>query len=268
MGILNITPDSFYDLSRAMTADEVEKRVVTLIDEGADIIDVGGYSSRPGADDVDEAEELRRLERGIEVVKRLAPSLPISVDTFRANVAREAVSNLGADIINDISGGELDEGMLGTVIDTCAPYIMMHMRGTPANMQQHTDYTDIATDVIRWLAERLAQFSLAGADDVIIDPGFGFSKTVEQNLEMLDRLNEFKVLGRPILIGVSRKSMIYRTLDCTPADSLYGTTALNTMAIERGASILRVHDVKAARDVVDLTSACRGLGANAADYRT
>lgn len=252
MGILNVTPDSFYSDSRAMTADEVAARAAALVGQGADMIDVGGYSSRPGADLVAEAEELRRIELGIEAVRRVSADIPVSVDTFRASVARRAVTSMGADIINDISGGTLDPAMLDVVVDTRAPYVMMHMRGTPADMQRHTDYTDVTADVLQWLARRLAEFSLAGAGDVIVDPGFGFSKTLEQNFEMLASLEAFGVLGRPVLVGVSRKSMIYRALGTTPAQSLAGTIAVNTMALERGASILRVHDVAAARDAVTM----------------
>lgn len=252
MGILNITPDSFYSGSRTMSADDIDRRVAALMEQGADMIDIGGYSSRPGADDVTPDEELRRLETGIEAVRRHSASIPVSVDTFRAEVARTAVTRLGADIINDISGGNLDDAMIEVVTTTHAPYIMMHMRGTPSDMQQHTYYNDVTADVIEWLSRRLAMFSLAGAGDVIIDPGFGFSKTTDQNYEMLSRLEMFHTLGRPLLVGVSRKSMIYRTLGGTPETSLGGTTVINTMALERGASILRVHDVTPAREAIDL----------------
>lgn len=257
MGILNVTPDSFYDGSRTMTSEEIQQRAKVLIADGADMIDIGGYSSRPGADDVSETEEMKRLERGIAAVRSLSPSIPISVDTFRASVARKAVTDLGADIINDISGGQLDDAMMETVALTHAPYIMMHMRGTPGDMQQYTEYDDVTADVIKWLSGRLAQFSLAGADDVIIDPGFGFSKIVDQNFELLDNLEDLSVLGRPVLVGISRKSMIYRTLGGTPHTSLPGTTVLNTLALERGASILRVHDVAPALDAVKLIETLR-----------
>ncbi len=252
MGILNITPDSFYSGSRTMSPMETDRRIATLIDEGADIIDIGGYSSRPGADIVSRDEELRRLDTGIEAVRRRSALIPVSVYTFRADVARKAVSELGADIINDISGGILDDNMPEVVAETHAPYIMMHMRGTPADMQQHTDYNDVTAEVIGWLSRRLALFSQAGACDVIIDPGFGFSKTVSQNYEILSRLDLFHSLCRPLLVGVSRKSMIYRTLDNTPETSLNGTTVINTLALERGASILRVHDAAPAREAIEL----------------
>lgn len=254
MGILNVTPDSFYSGSRTMTAGDIDRRVEQLLAEGADMIDIGGYSSRPGADDVPAAEELRRLEAGITAVRKQDAGIPVSVDTFRADVARTAVTSLGADIINDISGGTLDNAMMQTAVDTRAPYIMMHMRGTPADMQQHTDYNDVTADVTEWLSRRLAQFSLAGAGDIIIDPGFGFSKTLEQNYRLLGDLEILHALGRPILVGVSRKSMIFKALGTTPEHSLNGTTVINTLALERGASILRVHDVAPARQAVTLLS--------------
>lgn len=254
MGILNITPDSFYSGSRTFTSAEIDRRVTQLLSEGADMIDIGGYSSRPGADDIEPAEELRRLECGIEAVRRQSADIPVSVDTFRADVARTAVTTLGADLINDISGGSLDPAMLDTVIETRAPYIMMHMRGTPADMQQHTDYNNVTADVIAWLSQRLATYTLAGAGDIIIDPGFGFSKTVDQNFALLRDLPLFESLGRPLLVGISRKSMIYRTLGGTPETSLNGTTILNTLALERGASILRVHDVAQAREAITLVN--------------
>ncbi|MCM1450313.1 MAG: dihydropteroate synthase [Clostridiales bacterium] len=259
MGILNITPDSFFSGSRTMLDNDIELRVRTLVDQGTDIIDIGGYSSRPGACDVTPDEELRRLETGISIVKRLAPDIPISVDTFRASVAHKAVTSLGADIINDISGGQLDDKMFETVVSTRAPYVLTHMRGTPADMQQHTDYNDVTADVINRLSTLLAELSLSGAGDVIIDPGFGFSKTVSQNFELLAHLELFKALGRPVLAGLSRKSMIYRTLDCQPCEALNGTTVVNTLALERGASILRVHDVKAAREAITLLTALNSV---------
>lgn len=254
MGILNVTPDSFYRGSRAFDADSTCLHAEKLISNGADMIDIGGYSSRPGAESVSPDEELRRIEQGINTVKKLSPTIPISIDTFRADVALKAVRDLGADIINDISGGALDDKMLETVAETKTPYIMMHMRGTPANMQQFTDYNNVTAEVIEWLSRRLARFSLAGADDIIIDPGFGFSKTTAQNFEMLSHMELFSQLQRPVLVGVSRKSMIYKTLNITPDEALNGTTVLNTLALERGASILRVHDVSAARQAVELVA--------------
>ena len=252
MGILNVTPDSFYSNSRTFTGDAISRRAEELVIAGADMIDIGGYSSRPGADDVDETEELRRVEAGIEAVRKIAPSIPISIDTFRASVAERSVTELGANIINDISGGLLDPEMLAVAVRTRAPYIMMHMRGTPATMQQNTEYNDVTAEVLQWFAEQIAKFSLAGVNDIIVDPGIGFSKTIEGNFELLKHLDMFKILERPVLVGVSRKSMIYKTLDTDPEHSLNGTTILNTLALERGASILRVHDVKEAREAIQL----------------
>ena len=250
MGIVNVTPDSFYAGSRT-AGGEVTARVAQMIADGADMIDLGGYSSRPGAGEVSPAEELARVAPALEAIRREFPDIIVSVDTFRASVARESVA-LGADIINDISGGTLDDDMMQTVADTRAPYIMMHMRGTPADMQQHTDYNNVAADVTEWLSRRIAMFSLAGADDIIVDPGFGFSKTLEQNYELLANLELLSSLGRPMLVGVSRKSMIFKALSTTPEQSLNGTTVINTLALERGASILRVHDVTPARQAITL----------------
>lgn len=254
MGIVNVTPDSFYSESRATDADTLRRRVETVIAEGADIVDVGAYSSRPGAVYVDDAEELRRLEAGIKAVREVSVDIPVSVDTFKSRVARTAIDTLGADIINDISGGTLDEKMVEVVADTHAPYIMMHMRGTPADMQLHTDYRHVTTDVIAWFSRQLALFSMAGAGDIIVDPGFGFSKTADQNFQLLSELEQFGILGRPLLAGMSRKSMIYNTLGVTAEQSLNGTTTVNTIALMKGAQILRVHDVAAAREAVTLMS--------------
>lgn len=258
MGVLNVTPDSFYASSRAMDADGLRRRAAALIEDGADMIDVGAYSSRPGAADVAPEEEMRRLEVGLAAVRSLSADILLSVDTFRADVARRAVTELGADIINDISGGSLDGEMLQAVADTHAPYVLMHMRGTPATMQQFTDYDDVTADVIAGLGAALNRFVLAGVCDVIIDPGFGFSKTLEQNYQLMRDLEVFKVFRRPLLVGVSRKSMVTRLLGVTPGEALNGTTALNVMALERGASILRVHDVKAACEARAIVEAVDG----------
>lgn len=252
MGILNVTPDSFYAGSRSEDDATIEARAKSLVTQGADIIDVGGYSSRPGAATVDVDEELRRLERGIAAVRRVSADIPVSVDTFRAEVARRAMTQMGADIINDISGGTLDPEMDSVAVDTHAPYILMHMRGTPETMQQLTTYDDVTTEVIAWLSGRVASLRLAGAGDIIIDPGFGFSKTVDQNFKLLRDLEAFSMIGCPVLVGVSRKSMIYKTLDITPEEALNGTTVINTMALMAGASILRVHDVAEARQSIKL----------------
>lgn len=245
MGILNVTPDSFYSGSRTPDADSIAARVEKMIADGVDIIDVGGYSSRPGADAVSCNDEMRRVEAGLRVIRKISDSIPVSVDTFRASVATEAVRNLGADIINDISGYSIDPDMFKAITELKAPYILMHLRGTPDTMQQLTDYNNVVADVAKALAEKVRELSLAGVADVIVDPGLGFAKTMEQNyrlLESLPILNE--VLERPILIGLSRKSMITNLLGITADEALAPTTALNLAALERGASIIRVHDVK------------------------
>lgn len=257
MGILNVTPDSFYDSSRTPLPAQIEQRIELLLAEGADMIDIGAYSSRSGADDVSEREEISRLETGMSILRRIDASIPVSVDTFRAEVARVAIESLGADIINDISGGDLDSKMFETVAELNVPYILMHMRGTPATMQSLTDYNNVTADVITELSKKTAILADMGVNDVIIDPGFGFSKTTEQNYEMLQQLPMFgKALDRPLLVGISRKSMFTRPLGITPAQALQATTAANTIALLGGAAILRVHDVEAARHaltVVNLT---------------
>lgn len=255
MGIVNITPDSFYSGSRTEQADEIARRVDSLLDNGADWIDVGGYSSRPGGADISADKEYSRLERALEVIRRDHPDTIISVDTFRADVARKCVENWGVEIINDISGGKLDTEMWDTVADLRCVYVLMHMRGTPSTMQELTDYKDVTADVISELAFLLDELRQKGVADVIIDPGFGFAKNTEQNFRILRDLDEFRVLGCPILAGISRKSMIWRTLDSTPEESLNGTTALNMACLMKGASILRVHDAKEASECVRLFEA-------------
>lgn len=255
MAIVNVTPDSFYARSRTSGAEAVEAAVSRALSEGADIIDIGGYSSRPGADDVSPDEECRRLELGIAAVRRVAPDIPLSVDTFRADVARRCICDFGADIINDISGGDLDENMFETVAELNVPYILMHMRGTPATMQSLTDYPrGVTAGVIGELAPKIRRLSLLGVNDVIVDPGFGFSKTVSQNYRLLRDLEAFSMLGRPVLVGLSRKSMLTKALGISADEALEATTAANTLAIERGAAILRVHDVAAARQAVDVST--------------
>lgn len=255
MGIVNITPDSFYSGSRTEQADEIARRVDSLLDNGADWIDVGGYSSRPGGADISADKEYSRLERALEVIRRDHPDTIISVDTFRADVARKCVENWGVEIINDISGGKLDTEMWDTVADLRCVYVLMHMRGTPSTMQELTDYKDVTADVISELAFSLDELRQKGVADVIIDPGFGFAKNTEQNFRILRDLDEFRVLGCLILAGISRKSMIWRTLDSTPEESLNGTTALNMACLMKGASILRVHDAKEASECVRLFEA-------------
>ena len=250
MAILNATPDSFFAGSR--TADEaaIERRVRECLDQGADLIDVGGYSSRPGADAVAPDEEWRRVSTALGVVRRLAPHMPVSVDTFRASVAAQA-----AVIINDISAGELDPAMPATVARLGVPYIIMHMKGDPQTMQTLTDYrSDIVTEVCGYFGRRVAELTAAGIrrGNIVLDPGFGFAKTLEQNYELLAGLHKLCALGFPVLAGMSRKSMIYRVLDASPADALAGTVALGWEALRQGATVLRVHDVREAADTVRL----------------
>ena len=256
MGILNVTPDSFYDGSRTPRSlpDAVQARAEKLIAEGADMIDVGGYSTRPGANDVTPDEELRRLQTGIEAVRRLSADIPVSVDTFRAAVARRAVAQMGADIINDVSGGLIDPEIYHVAAAEGAPYILMHMRGTPATMQQFTAYADVVADVVSDLSVKLRQLRLAGVADVIVDPGFGFSKNLEQNFKLMNDLSAFSVLDCPVLVGISRKSMITKSLNIEPSDALAPTVALDAIALTKGASFIRVHDVREAAQTVTLFS--------------
>ena len=244
MGIVNVTPDSFFADSRTYDDNAIKARVRKMLDEGADIIDIGAYSSRPGADDVSVEEETMRIAKGMTAIRQIAPDAIISVDTFRADVARVAVESYGADIINDISGGGLDDNMWSTVAQLYVPYILMHMRGTPATMQSMTDYKNVTADVVNDLSVKLRTLRLAGVADVIIDPGFGFSKTIEQNFDLMRNLDIIaETLDAPLLVGISRKSMITKSLNISSADALAGTIALNTIALMRGASIIRVHDV-------------------------
>lgn len=255
MGILNVTPDSFYAASRQFDADSIASYAECMIANGADMIDLGAYSSRPGADEVTEKEEIARLELGIRTIReKVSDSVIISIDTFRSEVARIAIEEFGADIINDISGGDLDKNMYATVASFGAPYILMHMRGTPASMQSMTEYEDVTADVLADLARKLSILNDYGINDVIVDPGFGFAKTLEQNYRLMRNLELFHVLGRPLLIGISRKSMIYKAIDRNPEDALTGTTVLNTISLLQGASILRVHDAREASDAVKLVN--------------
>lgn len=248
MGIVNVTPDSFYAESRTPDEGHIRQRVRTLLDEGADMLDVGAYSSRPGAADVSAQEEMERLRRGLRVVRELAPDIPVSADTFRADVAKMAIEEGGADIINDIAGGQMDKRMFHTVARLGVPYILMHMQGTPDTMQQAPRYDDVTREVILSLATRIDRLAQMGVKDIITDPGFGFGKTVEHNYALLAHLEDFAELERPLLVGFSRKSMIYKLTGGTPQTSLNGTTVLNTLALSRGAQILRVHDVAPARE--------------------
>lgn len=246
MGILNVTPDSIYAESRTSDEEHIAARVQQLMDDGADMIDIGGYSSRPGADDVSPEEEMNRLRRGLRVVRRLYPEVLISVDTFRADVARMCVEEEGADIINDISGGMMDRQMFRTVVRLGVPYILMHMQGTPDTMQQAPHYDNLRREVMLYFAERIDRLCQMGAKDIIVDPGFGFGKTLEHNYELFHHLDDFNLFNLPLLVGISRKSMIYKLLGGTPQTSLNGTTVLNTIALMKGVHILRVHDVKEA----------------------
>ena len=246
MGILNITPDSFFSGSRTETEADITCRLHQMMQEGADMIDVGAYSSRPGAADVSEEEEMERLRRGLRIVKRDFPQVPVSVDTFRANVARMAVEEEGADIVNDISGGEMDKRMFRTVASLRVPYILMHMQGTPQSMQQAPHYDNVRREVMIYMAEKVERLHDLGVKDIIADPGFGFGKTLEHNYELMAHLEDFHDLDCPLLVGISRKSMIYKLVGGTPQTALGGTTALHLYALNKGAHILRVHDVAAA----------------------
>ncbi|WP_277465178.1 dihydropteroate synthase [Parabacteroides sp. PF5-6] len=252
MGILNVTPDSFYAESRKQSEKAIEERVQAILAEGGDMIDLGGYSSRPDAEEVAPKEEMRRLAFALEIIRKHYPEVMVSVDTFRADVARSCVEDYGADIINDISGGELDPQMFRTVAALQVPYILMHMRGTPQTMQQFTTYTDMMDEIMRYFADKVNRLHQLGVNDIILDPGFGFSKTTDQNYALMSHLREFRLFDLPLLVGISRKSMIYRFLGGTPAESLNGTTILNTYALLNGAHILRVHDVKEAREAVSI----------------
>lgn len=252
MGILNVTPDSFYDGGKYTTETAVIRRINQIVEEGAGIIDVGAYSTRLGAAFVDEQEELGRLSWAVELVRKYYPNLPVSIDTFRAGVAREIVSCLGEVIVNDISGGTLDENMFDFVAETGVPYIMMHIQGTPQTMQQNPVYEDVVREVRQFLTERIAVLNAKGFDNIILDPGFGFGfgKTLAHNYELMSGMDTYQDLGYPLLVGISRKTMIYKLLGGTAQDALNGTTVLNTIALLKGANILRVHDVKEAVETV------------------
>jgi dihydropteroate synthase len=253
MGILNITPDSFFDGGKYQDPKVIESRVDVMLNEGVDIIDIGAYSSRPGAKDVSEADELKRLFTALKIIRNSYPEIVISVDTFRSNVAKKVVNEFKVDIINDISAGDLDPQMFSTIAELNVPYIMMHIKGVPQNMQLNPQYqTDVVIEVIDVLASKMKVLKSMGVHDVIVDPGFGFGKTIDHNYNLLSRLQEFEVLGVPVLVGVSRKSMIYKILDVSPQEALNGTIALNMVALEKGASFLRVHDVKAAKETITL----------------
>lgn len=252
MGIINITDDSFYSGSRHMAEDEILAVAGQMLGEGADMLDIGGCSTRPGSDEVPESVERERVCLATRLILGQFPEAVISVDTYRASVAGAAVSDAGASIINDISGGMMDDGMFPLVARLNVPYVMMHMQGTPRTMQVSPRYDDVVADILQWFGRRLALLRAAGVKDIILDPGFGFGKTAEHNFEMLRRFSEFCIAGMPLLAGLSRKSMIWRTLGTGPDEALNGTSALNMAALMRGASVLRVHDVREAREVVTL----------------
>ncbi len=254
MGILNITPDSFYDGGKYQTKKEILRKTRQMIKEGASIIDVGAYSSRPGAGHIKVEEEMQRLKIALEVIRTDFPDVIVSADTFRSSVASMAVKDYEVDIINDISAGSADENMFDTIAALNVPYIMMHIKGTPQNMQVNPTYDDVVGEIINYFSEKIQKAKLSGICDVIIDPGFGFGKTLEHNYRILSRLDDFKIFELPILVGLSRKSMIYKALDATPKEALNGTTVLNTIALMNGANILRVHDVKEAMETVKLFS--------------
>ena len=251
MGILNVTPDSFFDGGRYTSDSEILTLVGKMLDEGATFIDVGGYSSRPGAEDISEHEEASRSIGAIRLVLKKFPDALISIDTFRSEVARQAVSE-GAVMINDISGGELDNTMFSLVAQLKVPYILMHMRGTPQTMKTLARYENLAKEITDYFHQKISLLEKFGVSDIIVDPGFGFAKTIEQNFQLLHELEYLKILGKPILTGLSRKSMIWKTLQTTPENALNGTTALHMSALMMGSSILRAHDVKEATEVIKM----------------
>lgn len=253
MGILNVTPDSFFDGRKFLTPSEILNQVEKMLKEGADFIDVGGYSSRPGAEDISVEEEMSRALPAVELIVKKFPNTIVSIDTFRSQVAQRAFE-AGALLINDISGGDLDEKMLPTVASMNAAYVMMHMKGSPQTMTQLASYENMILEITSSLQTKIEKLRKLGHKDVMIDPGFGFAKNVEQNFKLLQQLDHLQVLGKPILVGLSRKSMIWKTLQTNPENALNGTTALNTVALLKGASILRVHDVKEAKEIISLVT--------------
>ena len=252
MGIINVTPDSFYGKSRYSEAEEIINAASGMMDEGACFVDIGGYSSRPGAADVSPDEERKRVMNAVRLVSRELPEVIISIDTFRSEIAREAVLEYGAGMINDISGGDADPAMFSTVGKLKVPYVMMHMQGTPGTMQRNHFYEDVVADILKWFGDRIYRLTTMGVSDIILDPGIGFGKTADHNFEILKKLSDFLVAGLPVMAGVSRKSIIWKTLEIEPGEALNGTTVLNTVALLNGASILRVHDVKEAVEAVRL----------------
>ena len=257
MGILNVTPDSFYTESRKQTDYEIETRIRQMMEEGADILDIGAYSSRPFADDVSPEKEMQRLRQGLSILRKLYPEAIVSVDTFRADVARMCVEEYGVQIVNDISGGRLDPEMFKTVAQLGVPYILTHMKGTPQTMQKAPYYEDVMKEVCAFFQSNIRELQDAGVKDIILDPGFGFGKTVEHNYQILHNLDELHLFHLPLLAGFSRKSMIWKVLNITPEEALNGTTVLNTISLLKGTHILRVHDVKECVEVIKLTQALK-----------
>ena len=254
MGILNVTPDSFYAGSRGVTERDILTRLHQITEEGASIIDIGAYSSHPEAEDVSVEEEMNRLRTGLELVRKHQPDAVVSVDTFRADVAKMCVEEYGVAIVNDISAGQMDKDMFTTIARLGIPYIIMHMKGTPQTMQNNPQYAHFLKEIFYFFSEKVQKLRDIGVKDILIDPGFGFGKTMEHNYELMNHLEEFSLFEVPLLVGVSRKSMIYKLLGSTPEEALNGTTALNTIALLKGANILRVHDVKAATETVKIVT--------------
>ncbi|BEH00222.1 dihydropteroate synthase [Bacteroides sedimenti] len=259
MGVLNVTPDSFYSGCRVQSEQAITVRARQILDEGASIIDIGAYSSRPNAEDISPEEEIRRLRPALQILKEQYPDAVVSVDTFRASVAEVCVAEYGVAIINDISGGEMDKNMFDTVARLQVPYIMQHMQGTPQNMQEAPHYSNLLKETFLYFAEKVQKLRDKGINDIIIDPGFGFGKTLDHNYELLNHLEEFSIFELPVLIGVSRKSMITKLLGISTEDALNGTTVVNTIALLKGADIIRVHDVKEAAQAVRIVEKCRNL---------
>ena len=254
MGILNVTPDSFYAGSRAETEKDIIQRLHQIVDEGASIVDIGAYSSRPDAEHISSEEEMSRLRMGLKLIRKHCPEATVSVDTFRADVAKMCVEEYGAAIINDISAGNMDEAMFTTIAKLGVPYIAMHMKGTPQTMQIAPQYDHFLKEIFYFFSEKVQKLRDLGVKDIILDPGFGFGKTLEHNYQLMNHLEEFKLFELPLLVGISRKSMIYKLLDTTPEEALNGTTILNTIALQKGAHVLRVHDVKAAVEAVKIVT--------------
>ena len=252
MAILNLTPDSFYDGGKYREAPELKKRIDSIYQEGADIIDIGGFSSRPGAREISMDTELGRLRPALEYIRKHYPDLPVSVDTFRSGTAKKLHKDYGIDIINDITGGDGDPELVNFAAENKLPYVVMHMKGNPENMQENPDYKDVVNELLDYFDQKNQEFLKAGLHDIIIDPGFGFGKTLEHNFTLLSALEVFKSFELPVMVGVSRKSMIYKSLNINPDKSLNGTSALHMYALQKGANLLRVHDVTEAKEVIEL----------------